>query len=99
MFTTNLLRQNEGEEPFNPKRYLDVAVTNIICSLLFGERYEYDDQDLIDSLLGLNQIFEEMETIGLLVSVRIYLTNFALKSPSLEDALANNGLGHKKVDG
>ncbi|XP_038063977.1 cytochrome P450 2J6-like [Patiria miniata] len=53
-------------KPFNPKRLLSNAVSNVICSVIFGKRYEYTDQkfqnllDLISrniKLLGAGGVF------------------------------------------
>ncbi|XP_022106910.1 cytochrome P450 2J6-like [Acanthaster planci] len=46
-------------KPFNPKPHLAGAVSNVICSVTFGQRYQYDDQDFqrllaLESSLVLN---------------------------------------------
>ncbi|XP_022095856.1 cytochrome P450 2J6-like [Acanthaster planci] len=43
-------------EPFNPKPLLSNAASNIICSVIFGKRYEYSDKEFkkLLSLLGEN---------------------------------------------
>ncbi|OCT83134.1 hypothetical protein XELAEV_18025673mg [Xenopus laevis] len=35
--------QSEQGRPFDPHILLNTAVSNIICSIIFGERFEYDD--------------------------------------------------------
>ncbi|XP_038066319.1 cytochrome P450 2J6-like [Patiria miniata] len=39
-------------KPFNPKPFLGNAVSNVICSVIFGKRYKYDDKEFMH-LLGL----------------------------------------------
>ncbi|XP_053328561.1 cytochrome P450 2H1-like [Spea bombifrons] len=43
-------RRNK-DTPFNPQYLLGQAVSNVICSVAFGERFDYDDKDF-KSLLG-----------------------------------------------
>lgn len=40
-----------------------VDVTNIIGSLLFGERYDYDDKEFHDLRLCLDRVMEDLETL------------------------------------
>lgn len=43
---------------FDPTFYLSNAVSNVICSIVFGNRFEYDDKDFV-TLLGLiNKLFQ-----------------------------------------
>ena len=35
---------NCGGKPFNPHLIINNAVSNIICSLVFGHRFEYSDE-------------------------------------------------------
>ncbi|XP_072552331.1 cytochrome P450 2J4-like [Salminus brasiliensis] len=43
---------------FNPDRIVTNAVTNIICNLVFGHRFEYDDEHFRQILLYLNDIVQ-----------------------------------------
>ena len=51
----------EGQ-PFSPKQLLDNAVANIICSLLFGNRYEYGDKEFAEIQHSTDKIFEFLGT-------------------------------------
>ena len=51
----------EGQ-PFSPKQLLDNAVANIICSLLFGNRYQYGDKELVEIQHSTDKIFEFLGT-------------------------------------
>ena len=46
------------EEAFDPHLIIDNCVANIICSLLFGERYEYDDKEFEIIQTSLDTFFE-----------------------------------------
>ncbi|XP_022095813.1 cytochrome P450 2J6-like [Acanthaster planci] len=45
-----------NEKPFNPKSLLSNAVSNVICSVIFGKRYDYNEKDFqkLLSLIGEN---------------------------------------------
>ncbi|KAJ6651888.1 hypothetical protein lerEdw1_015958 [Lerista edwardsae] len=45
------VRKTEGRS-FDPTFYLSHAVANVICSVVFGQRFEYDDKEFV-TLLGL----------------------------------------------
>lgn len=38
---------NFGGKPFNPHLIVNNAVSNIICFLVFGHRFEYGDENFI----------------------------------------------------
>ncbi|XP_043847383.1 cytochrome P450 2F2-like [Dromiciops gliroides] len=46
------------EAPFNPLYHIHNAVANVICSVVFGERYAYDDPDFRTLLDLLNNNFQ-----------------------------------------
>ncbi|NXU81894.1 CP2H1 protein, partial [Oreotrochilus melanogaster] len=39
--------RNTHEQPFNPGNFLVHAVSNIICSIVFGDRFEYEDKKFL----------------------------------------------------
>ena len=43
---------------FNPTKLLNSAVANIICSLLFGERYDYQDENFQQLQKAIRNVFE-----------------------------------------
>ena len=43
------------EQPFNPKHLLQISVSNIICSIVFGKRFEYTDQEFIQAMDDLSE--------------------------------------------
>ncbi|XP_072537879.1 cytochrome P450 2J4-like [Salminus brasiliensis] len=47
---------NEQGKPFNPRLLLNCAVSNVICVLVFGERFEYSDSEFQTLLKTINQI-------------------------------------------
>lgn len=56
-FLVEAIRKTEGHT-FDPTFYLSNAVSNVICSVVFGNRFEYDDKDFV-TLLGLiNKLFQ-----------------------------------------
>uniref|UniRef100_UPI00358E1BCA cytochrome P450 2F2-like n=1 Tax=Myxine glutinosa TaxID=7769 RepID=UPI00358E1BCA len=55
-FLLQQIGHHEGK-PFEPFDGLNSAVANIISSLLFGNRYEYDDEEFIQLLHLLNEDF------------------------------------------
>ncbi|KAM6121786.1 uncharacterized protein FYN12_008716 [Phoenicopterus ruber ruber] len=57
-------------KPFDTKMILNNAVSNVICSILFGERFEYDDPVFLTLLKLLN------ENTKLLGSPMVLLYNF-----------------------
>ncbi|XP_056359474.1 cytochrome P450 2K4-like [Oenanthe melanoleuca] len=57
-------------KPFDTKMILNNAVSNVICSILFGERFEYDDPVFLTLLKMINQ------NTKLLGSPMVQLYNF-----------------------
>ncbi|KAK2183890.1 hypothetical protein NP493_293g04077 [Ridgeia piscesae] len=43
---------SKGGEPFDLKMLIENAVSNIMCSMVFGERYDYDDEEFTHLLHG-----------------------------------------------
>jgi hypothetical protein len=66
---------------FDPCRYVVVSVTNIICAMCFGQRYDHDDQELF-SLVSLSHEFGEVTASGFpadFIPILRYLPNPSLK--------------------
>ncbi|XP_038642109.1 cytochrome P450 2C21-like [Scyliorhinus canicula] len=42
--------RNKKENPFNPDFLLRCAASNIICSIVFGDRFEYEDKEFLTFL-------------------------------------------------
>ncbi|XP_072345961.1 cytochrome P450 2C18-like [Scyliorhinus torazame] len=77
--------RNKKESPFNPNYQLKCAASNIICSIVFGDRFEYEDKKFLTFL-------EMIAENGRIVSgpwMQIY-NNF----PNLMDLLPGP---HKKI--
>ncbi|KAM4667892.1 cytochrome P450 2H2-like isoform 2-T2 [Amazona ochrocephala] len=39
--------RNTHEKPFNPGKFLMHAVSNVICSIVFGDRFDYEDKKFL----------------------------------------------------
>ncbi|XP_071464569.1 cytochrome P450 1A1 isoform X2 [Marmota flaviventris] len=48
---------------FDPYRYVVVSVANVICAICFGQRYDHNNQELLD-LVNLNNEFGEVAASG-----------------------------------
>ncbi|XP_058386945.1 cytochrome P450 2F5 [Diceros bicornis minor] len=60
-FLLEELRKTEGE-PFDPKFVLSRSVSNIICSVLFGSRFDYHDERLLTITRLINENFQIMSS-------------------------------------
>ncbi|XP_032104598.1 cytochrome P450 2F1 [Sapajus apella] len=60
-FLLTELRKTEGE-PFNPTFVLSRSVSNIICSLLFGSRFHYEDDRLLTIVCLINDNLQLMSS-------------------------------------
>lgn len=47
---------NEQGQPFDPTHLLQNAVSNIICSVAFGKRFDYDDQVFQNNLMKVEDV-------------------------------------------
>ncbi|NXE65551.1 CP2J2 protein, partial [Calcarius ornatus] len=54
-FLADVFRDEQGN-PFNPQLKVTNAVANVICSLIFGNRFDYHDDDLQRLLKLMNEI-------------------------------------------
>ncbi|PKK17562.1 cytochrome P450 2G1-like [Columba livia] len=50
------------EKPFDPTYLLSCAVSNIICSIVFGNRFDYRDSEFLELLRLMNESFREIST-------------------------------------
>ncbi|XP_072125186.1 cytochrome P450 2H2-like isoform X2 [Mobula birostris] len=53
-FLIKMFESHKGQE-FNPTIKLNAAVANIICSIVFGDRFDYDDQTFIILVKTINE--------------------------------------------
>ncbi|PIO41157.1 hypothetical protein AB205_0089410 [Aquarana catesbeiana] len=49
--------RNTKQNPFDPTFFLSRAVSNVICSIVFGNRFEYDDKKFLTLLELINDNF------------------------------------------
>uniref|UniRef100_A0A6J0T2B0 Cytochrome P450 2F3-like n=1 Tax=Pogona vitticeps TaxID=103695 RepID=A0A6J0T2B0_9SAUR len=54
--------QNTGGAPFNPLDLVCRAVSNVICAVVFGRRFDYEDNDFLTLLNHLNENFKIMSS-------------------------------------
>ncbi|XP_072406294.1 cytochrome P450 2K1-like isoform X2 [Chiloscyllium punctatum] len=66
-FLVNVFESHKGQ-PFETAQILNSAVSNIICSILFGDRFDYDDK-IFNSLTNMNN---EMTTLAGTASIQLY---------------------------
>ncbi|XP_075302331.1 uncharacterized protein LOC142365438 isoform X1 [Opisthocomus hoazin] len=55
------LRRTQGQ-PFDPTFKVGCAVSNVICSVVFGNRFEYGDPEFLELLQMINEVFQEIGT-------------------------------------
>ncbi|NXJ05913.1 CP2AD protein, partial [Odontophorus gujanensis] len=48
--------------PFDPTFKLSCAVSNIICSIVFGKRFDYKDKKFLSLMNNMNNVFEMMNS-------------------------------------
>ncbi|XP_053123269.1 cytochrome P450 2C20-like [Hemicordylus capensis] len=56
-FLVEALKKTEGR-PFDPTFHLGHAVSNVICSVVFGTRFDYEDKDFTTLLNLISQIIQ-----------------------------------------
>ncbi|XP_040179164.1 cytochrome P450 2G1-like [Rana temporaria] len=54
----------EKDAPFDPTYLLGLAVSNVICSVVFGKRYDYEDKKFMTLLEYIREIFGTMNSIS-----------------------------------
>ncbi|XP_071981293.1 cytochrome P450 2C8-like [Engystomops pustulosus] len=58
-----------GDTPFDPTDPLRLAVSNVICSIVFGERFDYEDEKFRTLLYLLKELFLTLSTpLGFLLN-------------------------------
>ncbi|KAG8448795.1 hypothetical protein GDO86_015749 [Hymenochirus boettgeri] len=67
--------------PFDPTYLLSLAVSNVICSILLGERFDYEDEEFLNLLSLLKEIFQILTSKWGLLSYGLPKTLFYLLSP------------------
>ncbi|XP_026548598.1 cytochrome P450 2G1-like [Notechis scutatus] len=50
------------EKPFSPIFLLSCCVSNIICSIIFGNRFDYKDEEFLGLMKMMNDSFRQMST-------------------------------------
>ncbi|KAM9232204.1 cytochrome P450 2H1-like [Leptosomus discolor] len=60
--------RNTHEQPFNPGTFLVHAVSNIICSIVFGDRFDYEDK----KFLNLIELLEENNELQNCIQAQLY---------------------------
>ena len=53
--------ESKGGEPFDPSVILTNSVSNIICSIVFGQRFDYEDQQFHRILKLINILLKDLE--------------------------------------
>ncbi|KAM9260135.1 cytochrome P450 2G1-like [Morus bassanus] len=59
-----LLQELRGtrEQPFDPTYLLSCATSNIISAIVFGDRFDYRDEEFLELLRLMNEVFREIST-------------------------------------
>ncbi|MEE6508506.1 hypothetical protein FKM82_021500 [Ascaphus truei] len=55
------LRKNK-ESIFDPQKCIGKATCNIICSIMFGSRYEYEDEELLSLIMWIHETFQTISS-------------------------------------
>ncbi|XP_060706644.1 cytochrome P450 2K1-like [Hemiscyllium ocellatum] len=66
-FLVNVFESHKGQ-PFETARILNSAMSSIICSILFGDRFDYDDK-IFNSLISMNN---ETARLAGAASIQVY---------------------------
>ena len=57
---TYVLEEIEGHKglPFDFKRLAQMCISNIVCSVVYGQRYDYHDSNFVKLIANMNAVFE-----------------------------------------
>ncbi|XP_040298666.1 cytochrome P450 2C5-like [Bufo bufo] len=55
--------QKSNGQPLDPTFYFSKAVSNVICSVVFGDRFDYEDKEFLKLLGFLNEIFRVLSSV------------------------------------
>ncbi|XP_072195543.1 cytochrome P450 2H2 isoform X3 [Excalfactoria chinensis] len=83
--------RNTHEKPFNPTTFLMHAVSNIICSVVFGDRFEYEDKKFLDLIEILDENEKHQNRIQTQEKGNSYFTVESLIRTALDLFLAGTG--------
>lgn len=70
-----------AEQPLNPGRFLVHAVSNIICSIVFGDRFDYEDKKfltLIDWIEENNKLQTSIQAQVCVVLFNIFVSYYTI---------------------
>lgn len=51
-------------EPFDIKPLAQMSISNIVCSVVYGKRYDYQDPEFIKLIANMNTVFEKGSSTG-----------------------------------
>ncbi|XP_061856684.1 cytochrome P450 2H1 isoform X3 [Colius striatus] len=85
--------RNTQEQPFNPSNFLIHAVSNIICSIVFGDRFDYEDKKFLTliELLEENNKYQNSLQIQEKRNAHSHFTIEALSRSTIDLFLAGTG--------
>ncbi|XP_043541063.1 cytochrome P450 2F5-like [Chiloscyllium plagiosum] len=78
----------EGQ-PFNPTVQLNAAAANIICSIIFGDRFDYEDETFVSLIKRVNENAQLLGSPIAHVSLILHLNSNTLQKKSF--AICSNG--------
>jgi hypothetical protein len=81
--------QSKNESPFNVHNLLNVCISNITCSINFGQRYDHNDKNFQSLLNKMNQNFSN-ENVMFVATVLPFLRYIPGDPCRLKKAISNN---------
>lgn len=79
-----------AEQPLNPGGFLIHAVSNIICSIVFGDRFDYEDKNfltLIDWIEENNKLQTSVQAQVCLVLFNIFVSYYNIQIPECSQTM------------